>query len=122
MAAGISVVVFPEGTRSPDGRPLPFKRGGFLLAIKTKKPIVPVTIDGSGRILPKGAWGIRGGKIKVTVGKPLIVDKYRPGTLKALSTALHDVISQDLGIDASVSQETANVTQVAGARAPAKMA
>src|SRR5262247_4153513 len=42
---GISIVVFPEGTRSSDGRLLPFKRGGFLLAVKTKMPIVPVTIN-----------------------------------------------------------------------------
>src|SRR5215471_12616429 len=52
IAAGISVVVFPEGTRSHDGKLLRFKKGGFLLALQTGKNIVPITINGSGRILP----------------------------------------------------------------------
>ena len=49
---GKSVVLFPEGTRSPDGNLLPFKRGGFILARKADVPVVPVTINGSGKINP----------------------------------------------------------------------
>jgi len=122
MAAGISVVVFPEGTRSTDGRLLPFKRGGFLLAVKTKKPIVPVTINGSGRILPKGAWTVRSGKIHVTVGKPITVDKYRPGTLKTLSAALSETIAHNLATTEPDSDTSAKRSGPAAAREPARIA
>jgi len=96
MKSGISLVVFPEGTRSSDGHLLPFKRGGFLLAVKTRTPIVPVTISGSGAILPKGDWRLRGGKIAVTLGAPVSVDNYRPGTLRALSAQVHGLIEKNL--------------------------
>ena len=57
MKGGISLVIFPEGTRSSDGN-LPFKRGGLLLAVRTQTPIVPVTISGSWAILKAiGAFG-----------------------------------------------------------------
>lgn len=57
VRAGTSILLFPEGTRSRDGTPRPFKLGGFRLAQEHSLPILPVTIDGSWRILPKGsAW------------------------------------------------------------------
>jgi 1-acyl-sn-glycerol-3-phosphate acyltransferase len=96
IARGISVVVFPEGTRSNDGRLLPFKRGGFLLAVKTKTPIVPVTINGSGRILPKGDWRIRRGEIEVTVGEPIGVENYRPGTVRGLAAKVQERVAKQL--------------------------
>jgi 1-acyl-sn-glycerol-3-phosphate acyltransferase len=96
MKGGISLVVFPEGTRSHDETLLPFKRGGFLIAIKTQTPIVPVTIRGSGRILTKGDWRIRRGTIDVTVGEPVSVENYRPGTLRALSAHVQQFIEKNL--------------------------
>ena len=96
IARGISVVVFPEGTRTTDGHLLPFKRGGFLLAVKTKTPIVPVTINGSGRILPKGDWRIRPGEIEVTVGEPIAVENYRPETVRGLPAQVYERIAKHL--------------------------
>jgi 1-acyl-sn-glycerol-3-phosphate acyltransferase len=96
MKGGISLVVFPEGTRSTDGHLLPFKRGGLLLAVQTKTPIVPVTISGSSAILPKGDWRIRAGQIEVLVGAPVAVDDYRPGTLKVLALHLQQLIENGL--------------------------
>jgi 1-acyl-sn-glycerol-3-phosphate acyltransferase len=96
MNGGISLVVFPEGTRSSDESLLPFKRGGFLLAVKTQTPIVPVTISGSGMILPKGDWRIRHGEIAVTVGAPVPVKDYRPGTLRILSQHVRELIGDNL--------------------------
>jgi 1-acyl-sn-glycerol-3-phosphate acyltransferase len=96
MKGGISLVIFPEGTRSSDGNLLPFKRGGLLLAVRTQTPIVPVTISGSWAILPKGDWRIRGGQIEVTVGAPVSVKNHRPGTLRELSVHVQELIENNL--------------------------
>src|SRR5262244_4451116 len=96
MKSGISLVIFPEGTRSSNGHLLPFKRGGLLLAVRTQTPIVPVTISGSWAILPKGDWRIRRGQIEVTVGPPVSVKNYRPGTLRALSAHVQELIENNL--------------------------
>lgn len=96
MAAGISIVIFPEGTRSRDGRLSPFKRGGFLLAVQTGTPIVPVTINGSGRVLPAGAWRLRSGRIDVLVHEPITVEGYPSGKLGALSERVRAIIAADL--------------------------
>src|SRR6185369_12210697 len=69
---GSSVVMFPEGTRSRDTRLLPFKRGGFLLALKAGVLVVPVTISGSGRVNPAGRTRIYRGTITITLHPPLI--------------------------------------------------
>lgn len=84
IEGGISVVVFPEGTRSADGRFLPFKRGGFVLAVKTQTPVVPITINGSGTILPRGDWRMRGGEIEVIVSEPVPLDQYHAGNIRGL--------------------------------------
>ncbi len=68
---GTPIVIFPEGTRSPDGRLMPFKVGGILIAIKAGCPIVPVAISGSHNVLPKGSIRVRSGRIKVTFGLPV---------------------------------------------------
>jgi len=68
---GLSVVVFAEGTRSPDGRLQPFKKGGFVLAIQSRCPIVPVSISGSRAVLSKNSLDIRPGIIDVVIGRPI---------------------------------------------------
>lgn len=72
IRAGKSVVMFPEGTRSRDLRLLPFKRGGFMLALRAGVPVVPVTINGSGRVNPAGCAVIRSGTITITLHPPLM--------------------------------------------------
>jgi 1-acyl-sn-glycerol-3-phosphate acyltransferase len=96
IAAGISVVVFPEGTRSPDGRLLRFKKGGFLLAAQTATAIVPVTINGSGALLPPRTWRLRPGTIEITVGESIAVADYRPGNLRLLSEQARQRIAEHL--------------------------
>lgn len=68
---GASVVFFPEGTRSEDGELLKFRKGGFILAQKTGKPILPITINGSRFILPKNTLDLMPGKIEVIIHPPL---------------------------------------------------
>ncbi|MFQ5690246.1 MAG: lysophospholipid acyltransferase family protein [Gemmatimonadota bacterium] len=64
-AEGLSLVFFPEGTRSPDGRLGRFKKGSFVLAIETGVPLVPVAVDGGHRVLPKGRRTLRQGRVTV---------------------------------------------------------
>lgn len=71
IRAGQSVAIFPEGTRSQDGVPLPFKRGSFSLALEAGVPLVPLAIRGGHDILPKGGWRTQGGPYTLTVGEPL---------------------------------------------------
>ena len=65
LAGGVSVLFFPEGTRSADGRLLPFKKGGFVMARQLGFPILPVTLSGSRRILPKGCLFPRPGWVTI---------------------------------------------------------
>jgi len=67
----ISIVVFAEGTRSKTGEIQPFKRGAFRLATQVGYPIIPTTIVGSNKIMPKGTYKLRRGTIKVHFDKPI---------------------------------------------------
>ncbi|MGH9362889.1 MAG: lysophospholipid acyltransferase family protein [Thermoanaerobaculia bacterium] len=71
LRAGTSILLFPEGTRSPTGELLPFQRGGFLLALKSGLPIVPVGVSGTHAIQPRGRLAIRPGTAVVRYGAPL---------------------------------------------------
>ena len=63
----LSVLVFPEGTRSSDGKIHPFKKGPFILAINTGLPILPVSVSGTGQITPKGKLQINKGPVKIVI-------------------------------------------------------
>ena len=65
------MIVFPEGTRSPDGNLLPFKKGGFMLALQSGAPIVPVAISGSRDLMPKHTLRIQGGTVKLRFFPPV---------------------------------------------------
>jgi 1-acyl-sn-glycerol-3-phosphate acyltransferase len=66
-----SIIIFPEGTRSATHELGEFKKGGFMLALHTGVDIVPVAIQGSRRILPRGSWRVRAGRIIVRFGQPI---------------------------------------------------
>ncbi len=71
IAAGTSVIIFPEGTRSKDGKIKDFKAGAMILAIKSGVEIVPVAIDGTYEILPKGKLLMKPGNVAIRVGNPI---------------------------------------------------
>jgi 1-acyl-sn-glycerol-3-phosphate acyltransferase len=73
---GTSFLIYPEGTRSWDGRLLPFKRGAFLLAIRAGVPVVPVACAGAQRILPKKSLRIRPGEVVVRFCPPIDAAPY----------------------------------------------
>ncbi len=68
---GMSVIIFPEGTRSPDGNLQPFKKGVFLIALKSQAPILPITIQGASRIMRKGDWRIHPGQVRIQIDPPI---------------------------------------------------
>ena len=99
---GMSIVIFPEGTRTYDGRMTYFKRGAFKLAIDFKLPIVPLTIDGSYKILPRTSiFNIKYGTIILTIHKPIPpgsceMERVMNDTSPAIQSALPIVIRTPL--------------------------
>lgn len=94
IRAGISIIVFPEGTRSDARSVLPFKKGPFALAMKAGVPLVPVAIEGSGRLMPKNSWNITPGPIRVRVGAPIDPAQFaddRIALIKAVRSAIIDL-------------------------------
>jgi 1-acyl-sn-glycerol-3-phosphate acyltransferase len=92
---GMSVVVFPEGSRSPDGSIQPFKKGGFNLAIKSKVPIVPVAIMGSRAIMPKGKLTATSGEIRIRMDHPIETQNYSLKDRKPLMEKVRQTISRN---------------------------
>ena len=71
LAAGRSVVVFPEGSRTLDGHLHAFKRGAYTLAVEFGLPVVPITIDGAYHVMRRNTWLPRPGHIVLTIHKPI---------------------------------------------------
>ncbi len=74
---GCSIVIFPEGTRSVDGRIGPFKKGSHLLALRAKAPMLPIAIIGSGSIIRKKSAIIHPGPVKIVVSKPVSLEQLK---------------------------------------------
>ncbi|MEA5113889.1 MAG: AMP-binding protein [Geobacteraceae bacterium] len=75
---GISILVFPEGARSADGRMLPFQQGIGVMASELGVPLVPVRISGMERVLPRGSSRPRRGRVKVVFGAPFLPEDEKP--------------------------------------------
>ena len=71
IANGRTVLVFPEGTRSANGELGSFKKGGFMLALQSGAPIIPVGLSGTRDLVPRGSWMFRSARVGVVVGKPI---------------------------------------------------
>ena len=95
IRAGQGIVAFPEGTRSRDGRLLPFKKGAFALAFEAGVPVVPFAIQGGPGILPKGTWRVQGGPYRISMGAPLEPGAF-PDT-DALREAAESAVRELLG-------------------------
>jgi 1-acyl-sn-glycerol-3-phosphate acyltransferase len=93
----VSILAFPEGTRSDDGNLKPFKKGPFMLALDTGLPILPITIDGTFPILPKNSMIIsRGHTVKVTVHPPIDTHLYTHQTRDLLIAETHQRIASGM--------------------------
>ncbi len=92
IAAGYSILMFPEGTRSRDERIGPFKSAVFLPAIATATPVVPVVLDGPGRILPRDSFRVRPGSVRVAIGRPIATEGLRREDRRDLTQRLREEI------------------------------
>lgn len=89
---GYSFLIFPEGTRSRDGKLQAFRRGGFFLALESGAPIVPVTIRGTFELMPKGQKYARKGTVQVAFHDPIPVTGFTIGTMAGLMEKVRDAI------------------------------
>ncbi len=96
LKGGLSILIFPEGTRTTDGRLLPFRPGPFMTAIDAGVPIVPITIVGSGRIMPRGEWAIRPGRVRVIFHDPIPTDRLTQAGRRALMQQVRHAIASGL--------------------------
>jgi len=76
LRRGKSYVVYPEGTRSRDGRMLPFKKGAFMMALDAGVPVVPVTVSGATKIMPKAQIKVFPSTVRITVHRPISTVGY----------------------------------------------
>jgi 1-acyl-sn-glycerol-3-phosphate acyltransferase len=91
---GLSVLVFPEGTRSTTGKMGEFKKGGFVLALETGIPIVPMAVKGSFELLSPHTLKIRPGQIHLSVGKPISMHDYIMDTKQLLIDRVRNEIER----------------------------
>jgi 1-acyl-sn-glycerol-3-phosphate acyltransferase len=93
---GTSVLIFPEGTRSPDGNLQPFKKGVFLIALKSQAPILPVTIRGTHSIMRKNDWRTYAGNVQIIISPPIDTAGYSTEKEAELSEQVRNTLLRNL--------------------------
>lgn len=96
VGKGLSLIVFPEGTRSADGRVGSFKAGSFLLAIEAGLPIVPITIIGSRSVMAKGRLTTRPGRVRLIVHEPIETAGLDPSEARHLAERVRGRVADPL--------------------------
>jgi 1-acyl-sn-glycerol-3-phosphate acyltransferase len=89
---GLSVFLFPEGTRTRDGSLQPFKKGGFRFALQTGLPVVPVTIEGTRQLLPRDSIVFRPGPVRMYISPPIHTERLTDADLPALMQSVRDAM------------------------------
>ncbi len=92
VAEGTPVFVFPEGGRSKDGRVGEFKPGTFLIAIKSGKPVVPITLNGVKAVLPMHSWVLRPGDVEMILHAPIVTAGMHTDSAPALAQRVREAI------------------------------
>lgn len=93
---GMSVVVFPEGSRTLDGKIHRFKRGAFQLARDIQLPVVPLTIEGPYKVMKRGTYQIFPHRLTLTIHEPIMVNPANPDEVERLRKESFDIIASDL--------------------------
>ncbi len=99
LKAGQSFLAFPEGTRSRDGRLQLLKKGVFVMAMKAGVPLVPVSISGSRKIMPKGKFIIRPGCVRITIHDPIPTAGCSTGDRQVLMERVRQAILSGLDME-----------------------
>jgi 1-acyl-sn-glycerol-3-phosphate acyltransferase len=99
LKKGLSVFIFPEGTRSRDGRLQPFKSGAFAMAIDAGAPIVPLAIAGTYRLLPRDKWVVRRGEVVVRFGPAVDSASYTANERGELLARVKSLVAEALPPD-----------------------
>ena len=93
VAAGHSLIVFPEGTRSLDGSVGRFKGGSFLIALEAGLPVVPISVQGSRHVMFRGRLMVCPGHVTVTVHEPIETAGVSRAAVREFSTRIHDIVA-----------------------------
>ncbi|UCE39955.1 MAG: 1-acyl-sn-glycerol-3-phosphate acyltransferase [Candidatus Aminicenantes bacterium] len=93
---GYSFLIFPEGTRSRNGKLQEFRRGGFFLATASQSAIIPISIQGTYELMPKGRFFVKKGNIKVAFHPPIYVNGYNKDNLPILLKEVRFAIQSGL--------------------------
>ena len=99
MKAGQSFLIYPEGTRSPDGRLGEFKKGAAIMAIKAGVPIVPVVCSGAHRVMRKRSLRVHPGEIGVEFLDPIDASDYTFEQRETLNARVHEAMAAGLPPD-----------------------
>lgn len=115
-----SIVIYPEGTRSKDGRLQRFKKGVFHIAMQSRLPVVPIGMWGARDIVPKGASVVRPGRVEVTVGAPICTDHWTADEVDLRMQQMRDAVARCVDASAARYQpapgSTRGVEEEAGRR------
>ncbi len=98
LARGISIIVFAEGTRSPDGEVKEFKKGAFLLARHSRATVVPVSIRGTFEMLPKTGWRFWPGVVNIHSGEPITTARLSSREMSGLADRVRKAIIQNAAV------------------------
>ncbi len=96
VGEGLSLIIFPEGTRSADGRVGRFKAGSFLLAVEAQLPVVPLSIDGTRHVMRKGRLMTCPGHARLVVHEPIDTAGLAAGDARRLAERVRDVVARDV--------------------------
>jgi len=99
LKGGWSLLIYPEGTRTPDGNLQALKKGAFMMAVDTGIPILPVTVNGAFKILPKKTLDLKPGHITVTIGDPIPTEGLTEKDVPQLMERARDAILKHLDPD-----------------------
>jgi len=94
IRAGANILVFPEGTRSRDGRIHAFKRGAVAVALEARVPIIPLAIEGTGAVQPADDWTVHPGVVRLKVGRPISTEGWKPEDRAGLAREVREAIIQ----------------------------
>ncbi|GHU71936.1 hypothetical protein FACS189413_14300 [Bacteroidia bacterium] len=94
LTNGASIAIFPEGSRTHDGKLGKFKKGAYQMALDMKLPIVPVTVNGSFEVMPRSGVRLMPHKLEVIIHEPIITESFDVGDLRAAATTIRALSEQ----------------------------